>query len=266
MDPYYRAQKRLRKPDPYYRAEKERRKPKLKPVPKNPPIEPGARLSAIVERLRGGGLVAAETMTADLAVGVSTIYRDIQTLRETGVPIDGTRGAGFRLRETYLVPALTFTFDEIEAIELGTRLVQAWDRTSLGAAAEDALVKIEAVLPCRLKAGDRKDAMPVFAAPGSTLTPDEKARHTLLRRAIRGRRRVRFRHVMDDGFATDVRIEPLSLVFWKSVWRLFGWSEAAAGFAGYETRRLGDLRLGERFPIVEGRRIEDFLGALKRKA
>lgn len=250
------------------------RYPPPKPSPRvdNPPIEPGARLSAIVERLRGGGLVEAGVLAAELDMAPRTIYRDIGTLRALGVPVDGTRGAGYRLRDAGLTPPLAFTFAEIEALETGARIVQAWDGGRLGAAAEDALVKIEGVLPCaRLQRAAGKGArkgsptMPVFAEPGTDMTADERSRHVVLRRAIRARRRVGFTHLRADRTEASARVEPLSLVFWKGLWHLFAWSETAVDFASYETARMIELRIGARFPIVAGRRLDDFLRTMHRR-
>ena len=38
-----------------------------------------------------------------------TIYRDIEALSETGVPVVATPGKGYRLMEGYFLPPLAFT-------------------------------------------------------------------------------------------------------------------------------------------------------------
>lgn len=52
------------------------------------------RLFQIVQYLRGGRLVTAANLAAQLEVSTRTIYRDIADLQASGVPIDGEAGIG----------------------------------------------------------------------------------------------------------------------------------------------------------------------------
>ena len=69
----------------------------------------------------------------------------------SGVPIDGEAGVGYLLRSGFDLPPLMFTRDELAALTLGARFVKAWGGARLALAAEEALVKIEAVLPDRIR-------------------------------------------------------------------------------------------------------------------
>ena len=105
------------------------------------------RLFQIVQHLRGGRLVTARTLAERLEVSERTIYRDVADLLASGVPIDGEAGVGYILRSGFDLPPLMFTRDELAALTLGARFVKAWGGARLALAAEEALVKIEAVLP-----------------------------------------------------------------------------------------------------------------------
>ena len=67
------------------------------------------RLYALMQRLRDGQLHTAEAMAQDLAVSVRTIYRDMETLAESGVPVEGTRGYGYTVRAAVTLPPLNLT-------------------------------------------------------------------------------------------------------------------------------------------------------------
>lgn len=117
-----------------------------------------------------------------------TVYRDVRDLSVSGVPVVGEAGVGYALARGYDVPPLMFTAEELEALVLGARVVRAWADPELKAAADEALGKIEAVLPERLRA----------AIPDATLfAPDFHVRRSLtrhmatLRKAIREGRKVR---------------------------------------------------------------------------
>ena len=105
------------------------------------------RLFQIVQHLRGGRLVTAQKLGAWLEVSERTIYRDIADLQSTGVPIDGEAGVGYMMREGFDLPPLMFTRDEIVALVAGARMVRAFGGAAMARAADEALVKIGAVLP-----------------------------------------------------------------------------------------------------------------------
>ncbi len=110
------------------------------------------RLFQIVQHLRlRRTRTTARELARKLAVSERTIYRDIQDLGRSGVPIEGEAGVGYILRG-FDVPPLMFTREEIEALVVGARMVEAWTTEQLSAAARHALQKIEAALPERLKA------------------------------------------------------------------------------------------------------------------
>ena len=84
------------------------------------------RLFQIVQLLKSRRLTTAADLAEELEVSTRTVYRDVQDLLESGVPIEGEAGVGYRLSKDYELKPMTFTVDEIEALVLGARLVQAW--------------------------------------------------------------------------------------------------------------------------------------------
>ena len=105
------------------------------------------RLFQIVQYLRGGRLLTARTLSQRLEVSERTIYRDIADLIGSGVPIEGESGVGYLMRSGYDLPPLMFSRTEMVALVAGARLIRAWGGAAMAQAAEEALVKIEEVLP-----------------------------------------------------------------------------------------------------------------------
>ena len=105
------------------------------------------RLFELIQLFRGGHLWRGRDLAERLEVSLRTIYRDIDTLIASGVPIEGEAGVGYILRAGYDLPPLMFTQSEISALVAGARLIRAWGGLDMAAAAEEALVKIRAVLP-----------------------------------------------------------------------------------------------------------------------
>ena len=78
------------------------------------------RLFQIVQFLRSRRVTTARWLSDVLEVSERTIYRDIQDLVASAVPIEGEAGIGYVIRRGYDLPPLMFTRDEITALTLGT--------------------------------------------------------------------------------------------------------------------------------------------------
>jgi len=91
--------------------------------------------------------ITAQALADDTGVSLRTLYRDIDALRGMGAIIDGTAGYGYALIEDAALPPMMFDDEEIEALVLGLRDVQAIADPALAEAAKNALAKIQARLP-----------------------------------------------------------------------------------------------------------------------
>lgn len=196
------------------------------------------RLFQIVQHLRGGRLTTARTLSERLEVSERTIYRDIADLISTGVPIDGEAGVGYLMRDGFDLPPLMFTRSEIVALVAGARLIRAWGGTSMAAAAEEALIKINAVLPDEERA--QASAVQVHAFEMPTLEPETRDRLDTLEAAIERRRRLEIAYLDESGAATERVIRPLGLWFWGKVWTLVAWCEFREDFRMFRVDRISE--------------------------
>jgi predicted DNA-binding transcriptional regulator YafY len=221
------------------------------------------RLFRIVQLLRAGRLQTAHGLAQKLQVSERTIYRDVQDLQLSGVPILGEAGVGYTLRRDYDLPPLMFNPREITALVLGSRMVATWGDADLAAAANDALRKIEAVLTAGLR--DRIDGVRLYV-PSVALSSVSSTREALeqLRAAIEGARIIQVCYRDEKGQTTERRLRPLALLFWGSVWTLVAWCEMRVDFRSFRVDRFQELRvLEETFTSEAGQRYEDFLAKVR---
>lgn len=108
------------------------------------------RLFRIAQRLHHERVATARTLAEELEVSERTIYRDIQDLSLSGVPVTGEAGVGYRLARGFRLPPLMFEAEELAALMLGMRMVQARTDPVLASATARAAARIEAALPERL--------------------------------------------------------------------------------------------------------------------
>ena len=221
------------------------------------------RLFRIVQLLRAGRLQTARGLAQKLQVSERTVYRDVQDLQLSGVPILGEAGVGYTLRRDYDLPPLMFNPREITALVLGSRMVATWGDPDLASAANDALRKIEAVLTVGLR--DRIDGVRLYV-PSVALSSVSSTREALeqLRAAIEGSRIIEVCYSDEKGQITERRLRPLALLFWGSVWTLVAWCEMRVDFRSFRVDRFQKLQVLEAmFTSEPGQRYEDFLAKLK---
>lgn len=219
------------------------------------------RLFEIVHHLRGRRLTTAAQLAQWLEVSERTIYRDIADLSASGVPIDGEAGVGYRLRPQFELPPLMFSHNEIEALVMGARMVQAWGGPTLASGARSALAKISAALP-RERIGSL-DGSRLFA-PDLFITPAQGERFEQLRRATNDRCVAVLHYIDAQERTSERRVRPLGLFFWSGVWIIGTWCELRNGFRNFRLDRITSVHVSdERFVDEPGRTLEDFLRAMK---
>lgn len=203
------------------------------------------RLFQIVQYLRGGRLVTAAQLADRLEVSERTIYRDIADLIGTGVPVEGEAGVGYVMRAGYDLPPLMFTQDEIVALVAGARLIRAWGGLQMAAAAEEALVKINAVLPDAAR--DRSDRVQIHAMHFGAMPDVVRALLDRVEAAINTRRVLDIAYADESGDTSQRRLRPLGLFFWGKVWTLVAWCELRNDFRNFRVDRITAMTEGDTF-------------------
>ena len=149
------------------------------------------RLFELIQIFRDGRLKLGRDLAARLGVSLRTLYRDIDTLVASGIPIEGERGVGYILREPIFLPPLNLSHIELEALEFAMELAKRSADHELSGAADSLLQKVHAVLPANLATdanAARRWPMTVYRADLSAAVQHLPA----LRHAIAASRKVLF--------------------------------------------------------------------------
>ena len=215
------------------------------------------RLLALLQLLRQyRHPVTAQILSAQLQVSVRTIYRDIATLQAQGANIEGEAGLGFQLRPGYLLPPLMFTEEEIEALILGAKWVDARTDAKLAQQAKSAITKIEAVLPPALQEKISQNSLMI---PFGKTYPTHQIDMSLLRQAIRRQKKVDIQYLDLKQQSSERRLWPFALGFFEQTQVLVGWCELRQGFRHFRTDRIQSLTLTETgFPQHKQKLIADW--------
>ncbi len=214
------------------------------------------RLFDIIQILRDGKLHRAQDIADRLEVSVRTIYRDMDTLVASGVPVEGERGVGYMVREQITLPPLNLTPAELEALNLGMAIVAEAADPDLKAAAETLADKIDAVLPTQVvaEADTWKFAVYPFADAARGM-----AHMAPIRAAIKSRQKLHLSYRRIDGTVTRRTIRPLHMEYWGRVWTLTAWCELRDGFRVFRIDLITSVQpLPEVFADEPGKRLADY--------
>lgn len=207
--------------------------------------------------MRRKELTRARDLSEALEVSERTIYRDIQDLAASGVPIEGEAGVGYVLKAGFDLPPLMFKEQEIEALVLGARIVESWADAELSAAASDVIAKVEAVIPERLRGYMANTAL---LAPAHYYMEPVTFNMAELRRAVRNHLKVHFQYrnaIAEDSQRT---VRPLCLAYFGPVWLLSAWCELREDFRTFRLDRIENFEVRtDRFPSEPGKTLHDFL-------
>src|SRR5688572_3485910 len=182
------------------------------------------RLLAIVLELQRKGSRRAEDLAATFETSKRTIYRDIQALCESGVPVVSHSGVGYSLVEGYFLPPVSLTTDEATMLLLGGDLASQNFDAQYREAAASASRKIEAVLSEKLRGEVEYLRQNIaFVAPQTLTSGELSAFLPQLRRAIIERRIIRFgyhtRYSLDGNDAKNIReVNPYAMLHYGYAW------------------------------------------------
>jgi predicted DNA-binding transcriptional regulator YafY len=204
------------------------------------------RLLAMVLELQAKGWQRAEDLAERFEISKRTVYRDMQALAESGVPVVSVPGQGYSLVEGYFLPPLTFSADEALILSLGGDFMAQNFDAEYQRAAQSAVSKIEAVLSDQRREEVQylqKSLRFLSFYPSTHLETIQQ-----IRRAIIQCRVLRFRYVArqsptDAGEVTTRDADPYALVFLENRWYLTGYCRLRRDIRNFRIDRIENLEV-----------------------
>src|ERR1700728_2293131 len=201
-----------------------------------------SRLVAILLLLQSRGQMTAPDLAEQLGVSVRTIYRDLEALSASGVPVyaETGPGGGYRLIEGYETHLTGLEPAEAEALLLAG-LPGPLGALGLGSALVGGQRKLVAALPAELRTRATK-AQERFHVDLERWFQPRVTPPPLLGRvatAVWEDRRLRIDYRPQDGLPGEREIDPLGLVVKAATWYLV--AAAPAGLRTYRVSRIVDL-------------------------
>ena len=174
----------------------------------------------------------------------------------SGVPIEGSRGIGYRTLDVTTLPPITLTQAELEVLNLGLAIVVEAADPNFRAAAQSLAEKLDNALPERSvdSAEAWKFARSPFAdaARGFSSMP-------LIRAAIKAKQKLQITYNSKGDRVTTRTVRPLQIDYWGRVWTLTAWCERKSAFRVFRTDLIQTAEARpEMFVDEVGKRLSDY--------
>ena len=219
-----------------------------------------SRLISVLLLLQTRGRMTAQQLANELEVSVRTIYRDVEELSASGIPVFADRGTngGFQLVEGYRTRLTGLTREEAEALFLSGYPGPA-AQLGLGTVLAAAQLKVMAALPPELRSrADRLRQRFHLDAPGWFQEAEATPHLQQIGEAVWSDRRLRMHYRRgEDAQLVERVVDPLGVVLKAGVWYLVGRIDDE--LRTYRVSRIVELTiLPEAFERPEGFELADY--------
>lgn len=193
------------------------------------------RLLEIVYIILSRKKVTAKELSEHFNVSVRTIYRDIDKLSVSGVPIytEKGKGGGIRLLDNFILDKGVFSEEEqleiISSLE-SMKNLKLYDNNTL-------IEKMKGVFN-----QDTENWLEIdFSSWGNK--EEAKGKFDLLRNSIKSKKLVDFKYFNVKGENTKRIVEPLKLAFKNSNWYLYGYCRLKKDYRMFKLNRIKDIKI-----------------------
>ena len=222
------------------------------------------RLTAIITQLQSKRIVTAKEIAEKYHVSIRTIYRDIRTLEESGIPIVTVEGKGYSMMDGYRIPPVMFTQEEAYALITAEQLIKKNKDQSLTEQYESAITKIKSVLKYTQK---EKIELLTDRLQIRNNHENEKTSNYLieLQSTISNCQLVKIDYLSLENNKTQREIEPFALYTTQENWVLIAFCKLKNEFRAFRLDCIEKLEILEQHFEPHKMTLEEYLEKCREK-
>lgn len=228
------------------------------------------RLVSMIMILLDKDRIGAQELADMFEVSPRTIYRDIDTINMSGIPVHSTSGVGggFEIMRNYKLDKKVFSTADLSAILMG---LSSLSNTVRGDELVNALAKVKSFIPAEKTKDIEIKANQIYIdlrpwMGNSNIQPYLE----IIKTALQESRLLSFQYSAHHGNKTARIVEPYQLVLKNSHWYLQGYCHMRSDYRLFKLSRISSLQMQvETFiprdyekPILE---FSDFLETIQTK-
>lgn len=206
------------------------------------------RVSAILIQLQSRRVVKASDIAERFNISLRTVYRDVKTLEEAGIPIIGEAGVGYSIMDGYRLPPVMFTREEATAFLTAEKFIEQWTDTSTMGHHKSAMYKIRAILKSAEKnLLEEIDSKIEVLRGHHHLRVDNKDHIQTLLNSIVHRNVITIDYFANHSQEHTKRdIEPIGVFFKEGYWHLIAYCRMRNDYRDFRVDRINCVKITEK--------------------
>jgi predicted DNA-binding transcriptional regulator YafY len=222
------------------------------------------RLLKLLQTLQAGNGQDAKGLAATCGVSRRTIFRDLETLREAGVPlVFDNEHERYHIPGAFFLPPTNFTAEEALSIIALASKITVGERLPFTEPARQAALKLESSLPASLREEIRQvtQAIQINLSKVSPLE-DKSEFYQQLVEAVSKRQVVHMKYgSLTEWDTIETKLRPYQLLFSGRSWYVIGRSSLHSEVRTFNLARIKQLRmLNERYSVPRSFNLDKYLG------
>lgn len=205
------------------------------------------RVSNILIQLQSKRVVKAQDIASRFEISLRTVYRDIRTLEEAGIPLIGEAGVGYSIMDGYKLPPVMFTLEEATAFLTAEKLVEKLTDTSTKTAYTSAMYKVRSVLRNNEKdyLENIEDHIQVMDNPYLPKGEENNHIQTILQ-SISLKNIICINYFANhDQKITKRNVEPCGIYYQSNKWYLIGFCHLRNDYRNFRIDRISGIHVSE---------------------
>lgn len=219
------------------------------------------RISAILIQLQSRRVVKASDIAERFNISLRTVYRDVKTLEEAGIPLIGEAGVGYSIMDGYRLPPVMFTKEEATAFLTAEKFVETLTDTSTATQYKSAMYKVRAILKTAEK--DMLESMDDRIEVLRGVHIPEMANADHLQAILHS---ISQKHVLSlNYFAqhsqehTKRYVEPVGILFMSGFWHLIAYCRLRKAYRDFRVDRIKNLEVTDECYTHEHPSLKDYI-------
>ena len=219
------------------------------------------RISAMLVQLQSRNIVRATDMAERFGVSLRTVYRDIRTLSEAGVPVCGNAGEGYSLVEGYRLPPLMFTHEEAMSFLTAEKLIEQLTDSHNIFHFRQGMDKIRAVMR-GVDKNDMTELSSSISIHRSRRTPDQKLPNLLqaILNSVKDLIIIDINYTNAEGIANQREIEAVGVTYSHPYWYLTAWCHLRNNYRTFRLDRINQLLATRNSHTMKHPPLESLIG------
>lgn len=200
-----------------------------------------SRLTSILLRLQSKSFVSVPQLAEHFKVSKRTIYRDLDSLEQAGVPVIPIEGKGYSLMNGYNIPPIMFTESEANALIFGEKMIAKTKDESLINEFNKATEKIKSVL--RSSEKEKADFLANRTIIGKNWQEERTSNYLSdIQKALTNFQVIQIEYQKEDASTSTRKVEPFAIYHNTSEnWVLIAWCRLREEFRSFRIDRIQQL-------------------------